>query len=86
MAHIPTVDIRQLGDISFDRQLALARQPNRDYDVDQWLFVPNRVPVHSGYTGGKASDLRGHQPLYRPARCAGSHPEKRGAHRPQQRL
>ena len=24
MAHIPTVDIRQLGDISFDRQLALA--------------------------------------------------------------
>ena len=41
MAHIPTVDIRQLGDISFDRQLALAQQPNRDYDVDQWLFVPN---------------------------------------------
>ena len=26
MAHIPTVDIRQLGDISFDRQLELARQ------------------------------------------------------------
>ena len=40
-SHIPTVDIRQLGDISFDRQLALAQQPNRDYDVDQWLFVPN---------------------------------------------
>ena len=80
MAHIPTVDIRQLGDISFDRQLALAQQPNRDYDVDRWLFVPNT------YTGGKASDLRGHQPLHRPARCAGSHPEKRGAHRPQQRL
>ena len=29
MAHIPTVDIRQLGDIAFDRQLALAQQPNR---------------------------------------------------------
>ena len=41
MAHIPTVDIRQLGDISFDRQLELARQPNRDNDVDRWLFVPN---------------------------------------------
>ena len=54
MAHIPTVDIRQLGDISFDRQLELARQPNRDYDVDRWLFVPTPTPstgtfwVHGG--------------------------------------
>lgn len=89
MAHIPTVDIRQLGDISFDRQLELARQPNRDYDVDRWLFVPNTYTeyrYHLGYTGKKAPDLCGHQPLHRPARCAGSHPEKRGAHRPQQRL
>lgn len=89
MAHIPTVDIRQLGDISFDRQLALAQQPNRDYDVDRWLFVPNTYTEYRyilGTRGEKASDLRGHQPLHRPARCAGSHPEKRGAHRPQQRL
>jgi len=46
MAHIPTVDIRQLGDISFDRQLELARQPNRDYDVDRWLFGTSWV--HGG--------------------------------------
>ena len=88
MAHIPTVDIRQLGDISFDRQLALAQQPNRDYDVDQWLFVPNTYTEYRYILG-----TRGEKPLicvginpYRPARCAGSHPEKRGAHCPQQRL
>ena len=54
MAHIPTVDIRQLGDISFDRQLALAQQPNRDYDVDRWLFVPTPSTGTFWVHGGKS--------------------------------
>ena len=39
--HIPTVDIRRLGDISFARQLEQALLPNPEYDADHWLFVPN---------------------------------------------
>mgnify|MGYP000779730315 FL=1 len=65
MAHIPTVDIRQLGDISFDRQLALARQPNRDYDVDRWLFVPNTYTEYRYILG-----TRGKKPLI----CVGINP------------
>ena len=65
MAHIPTVDIRQLGDISFDRQLALAQQPNRDYDVDQWLFVPNTYTEYRYILG-----TRGEKPLI----CVGINP------------
>ena len=65
MAHIPTVDIRQLGDISFDRQLALAQQPNRDYDVDRWLFVPNTYTEYRYILG-----TRGKKPLI----CVGINP------------
>ena len=65
MAHIPTVDIRQLGDISFDRQLALAQQPNRDYNVDQWLFVPNTYTEYRYILG-----TRGEKPLI----CVGINP------------
>ena len=65
MAHIPTVDIRQLGDISFDRQLALAQQPNRDYDVDRWLFVPNTYTEYRYILG-----IRGEKPLI----CVGINP------------
>ena len=65
MAHIPTVDIRQLGDISFDRQLELARQPNRDYDVDRWLFVPNTYTEYRYILG-----TRGEKPLI----CVGINP------------
>ena len=65
MAHIPTVDIRQLGDISFDRQLALAQQPNRDYNVDRWLFVPNTYTEYRYILG-----TRGKKPLI----CVGINP------------
>ena len=65
MAHIPTVDIRQLGDISFDRQLELARQPNRDYDGDRWLFVPNTYTEYRYILG-----TRGEKPLI----CVGINP------------
>ena len=36
------VDIRRLGDIRFDTQLERALRPSPDYDVSQWLFVPNQ--------------------------------------------
>ena len=42
MPHVPTVDIRRLGDIRFDTQLERALRPGPDYDVSQWLFVPNQ--------------------------------------------
>ena len=71
MAHIPTVDIRQLGDISFDRQLALAQQPNRDYNVDQWLFVPNTYTEYRYILG-----TRGEKPLI----CVGINPSHSDNH------
>lgn len=41
MPHIPTQDIRRLGDICFETHLLAAQQPNADYDVSKWMFVPN---------------------------------------------
>ena len=35
MPHVPTVDIRRLGDIRFDTQLEKALAPSPDYDVQQ---------------------------------------------------
>ena len=35
MQHIPTMDIRTLGNIGFDGQLRLALEPNEEYDVDK---------------------------------------------------
>ena len=49
-------DIRRLGDIRFDTQLEKALAPSPDYDVQQWLFVPNeytRVPYILGTRGKK---------------------------------
>ena len=41
MAHVPTKDIRTLGEIGFAEKLREAREPNGDYDAEKWLFVPN---------------------------------------------
>ena len=41
MQHIPTMDIRGLGDIRFETQLQRALQPSGEYDATKWLFVPN---------------------------------------------
>ena len=41
MAHVPTKDIRTLGEIGFAEKLREAREPSGDYDVEKWLFVPN---------------------------------------------
>lgn len=65
MQHIPTQDIRQLGDICFETHLQAAQQPNPDYDVAKWLFVPNTYTEYRYILG-----TTGHNPLI----CIGINP------------
>ena len=65
MQHIPTMDIRTLGDIGFDGQLRLALEPNEEYDVEKWLFVPNTYTEYRYILG-----TRGENPLI----CIGINP------------
>ena len=65
MPHVPTVDIRRLGDIRFDTQLERALRPSSDYDVSQWLFVPNQYTEYRYILG-----TRGQKPLI----CIGINP------------
>ena len=65
MPHVPTVDIRRLGDIRFDTQLEKALAPSPDYDVQQWLFVPNEYTEYRYILG-----TRGQKPLI----CIGINP------------
>ena len=65
MQHIPTMDIRTLGNIGFDGQLRLAMEPNEEYDVDKWLFVPNTYTEYRYILG-----TRGENPLI----CIGINP------------
>ena len=65
MPHVPTVDIRRLGDIRFDTQLEKALAPSPDYDVQQWLFVPNEYTEYRYILG-----TRGQHPLI----CVGINP------------
>ena len=65
MPHVPTVDIRRLGDIRFDTQLEKALAPSPDYDVQQWLFVPNEYTEYRYILG-----TRGERPLI----CIGINP------------
>lgn len=39
--HIPTCSTSDQSVLPFAQALAEARQPNPDYDVNHWLFVPN---------------------------------------------
>ena len=63
--HIPGRDIRELGDISFERELAEALRPSPDYDVRRWLFVPNTYTEYRYILG-----TRGQRPLI----CIGINP------------
>ena len=58
-------DIRRLGDIRFDTQLEKALAPSPDYDVQQWLFVPNEYTEYRYILG-----TRGKKPLI----CIGINP------------
>ena len=65
MQHIPTMDIRELGDIGFDGQLERALAPNEEYDVGKWLFVPSTYTEYRYILG-----TRGEKPLI----CIGINP------------
>ena len=65
MQHIPTMDIRTLGDIGFDGQLRRALEPSEEYDVEKWLFVPNTYTEYRYILG-----TRGARPLI----CIGINP------------
>ena len=39
--HIPACETNQLELVRFDQALEAASQPSPDYDVSQWLYVPN---------------------------------------------
>ena len=65
MAHIPAVDTRLLGDISFEAALGEALKPNPEYDVGKWLFVPNAYTEYRYILG-----TRGENPLI----CVGINP------------
>ena len=65
MQHIPTMDIRALGDIRFETQLEKALQPSDEYDADKWLFVPNTYTEYRYILG-----TRGIKPLI----CIGINP------------
>lgn len=65
MQHIPTMDIRGLGDIRFETQLQRALQPSGEYDAAKWLFVPNTYTEYRYILG-----TRGVNPLI----CIGINP------------
>ena len=65
MQHIPTMDIRRLGDIRFETQLQRALQPSGEYDAAKWLFVPNTYTEYRYILG-----TRGVNPLI----CIGINP------------
>lgn len=63
--HIPERDIRTLGDISFEKALKMAQEPNAEYDTERWLFVPNYYTEYRYILG-----TRGKHPLI----CVGINP------------
>lgn len=63
--HVPGEAISALGDLSFGRALKEALRPNGEYDVNRWLFVPNRYTEYRYILG-----TRGERPLI----CVGINP------------
>lgn len=63
--HIPTLDIRGLGDIRFESRLEDALHPSDEYDAEEWLFVPNTYTEYRYILG-----TRGEKPLI----CIGINP------------
>ena len=57
MAHIPEVDTRSLGDVSFERALQIAAIPSLDYDTKKWLFVPNTYTEYRYILGTRGTNL-----------------------------
>ena len=58
MRHIPQGDTAQLELLPFAQALAQAEEPNGDYDVKKWLYVPNTYQEYRYLLG-----TRGEKPL-----------------------
>ena len=63
--HIPTCDTAQQAIVPFSQALDEALQPQPDYDVSRWLYVPNRYCDYRYILG-----TRGNRPLI----CVGINP------------
>ena len=63
--HIPGERIDALGALSFEAELSRALLPCGEYDVNRWLFVPNRYTEYRYILG-----TRGENPLI----CVGINP------------
>ena len=63
--HIPMADTTQLTVLPFDEALEEALAPSPDYDVGQWLYVPNTYADYRYLLG-----TRGERPLI----CVGVNP------------
>ncbi len=65
MGHIPTQTTGELSLLRFEDALADALKPNREYDSEKWLYVPNRYSEYRYILG-----TRGEKPLI----CVGINP------------
>lgn len=63
--HIPACETNQLELVRFDQALEAASHPSPDYDVSQWLYVPNFYSEYRYILG-----TRGERPLI----CIGINP------------
>ena len=63
--HIPKADTALLEVVRFDDALAQALEPSPDYDITQWLYVPNHYGEYRYILG-----TRGERPLI----CVGVNP------------
>lgn len=63
--HIPTCETSALSLLEFEPALAAANQPNSDYDITKWLYVPNFYSEYRYILG-----TRGTKPLI----CVGINP------------
>lgn len=63
--HVPACDLNRMDICAFQDSLALAEQPQTDYDVSRWLFVP---PAYTEYR--YLLGTRGRNPLI----CIGINP------------
>ena len=53
--HIPMADTTQLTVLPFDEALEEALAPSPDYDVGQWLYVPNTYADYRYLLGTRGS-------------------------------
>ena len=63
--HIPSADTAALTILPFDEALTAALEPSAEYDVNQWLYVPNTYADYRYLLG-----TRGERPLI----CVGINP------------